>query len=146
MASDFTVLFDDRLHFGSHPGHFNDESIYPTQRLGPAFTFVGAHKTILFDTPNIDLKQPAVLMYQSFDVTVLGNIIKLNDAQIPGGIPVDANRCEWKSNLFILAPESLMQDCTNKLYIEARGESADTETNRDNFVLTNAVVFYKTLA
>jgi hypothetical protein len=145
MASDFTVLFDDRLHFGSHPGYFNDETIYPIQRLGPGVTFVGADKTILFDTPNIDLKQSAVLMYQSFDVTVLRNIIKLNDAEIPGGIPVDANRCEWKSNLFILAPGSLMKDRTNTLYIEARGESVDAETNRDNFVLTSAVIFYKTV-
>lgn len=146
MASDFTVLFDDRLHFGSHPGYFNDESIYPTQRLGPGVTFVGADKSILFDTPNIDLKLSAVLMYQSFDVTEPGNIIKLNDVEVPGGIPVDANRCEWKSNSFILAPGSLLQDRTNTLYIEARGESGDTETNRDNFVLTSAVIFYKTLA
>ena len=144
MACDFTVLFDDRLHFGSHPGYFDDETIYPAQCLGPGVTFVGADKTILFDTPNVDLKESAILLYQSFDVTVARNVIKLNHVDIPGGIPVDPRRCEWKSNQSILAPGYLVKDRTNMLYLEARGESADSEKSRDNFLLTSAVIFYKT--
>ena len=69
MASDFTVIFKDRFHFGSHPGCFDDREIYSVERLEPGVTFVGGEKTILFETPGIDLNQPAVLMYQSFDVT-----------------------------------------------------------------------------
>lgn len=145
MASDFIVVFDDRLHFGSHPGCFNDTAVYRVERLEPGVTFVGPEKTILFETPGIDLRQPAILIYQSFDVTLPRNVIKMNDAAIPGGIPVTSIRGEWTSNLSVLAPGSLIKDHANKLFIEARGETDDPEANRDNFVLTSAVVLYKTL-
>lgn len=146
MASEFIVVFDDRLHFGSHPGCFDDTTIYELEQLGPGVKFVGAERTISFETPDIDLQQPAVLMYQSFDVTLPRNIFKLNDVEIPGGIPVTSRRGEWTSNLSALAPGSIIKDQANKLFIEARGETDDPDTNRDNFVLTSAVVLYKTLA
>ena len=145
MASDFIVVFNDRLHFGSHPGCFNDTAVYRVERLEPV-TFVGPEKTILFQTPGIDLEQPAILFYQSFDVTLPRNVIKVNDAAIPGGMPVTSRRGEWTSNLSVLAPGSLIKDHANKMSIEARGETDDPEANRDNFVLTSAVVLYKTLA
>jgi hypothetical protein len=145
MASDFTVLFDDRLHFGSHAGFFDDETFCPAQQLGPPVTFAGASKTVSFETPDIDVGQPAVLMYQAFDVTTTQNVFTLNDIEIPGGIPVDTRRCEWKNNWHILAPGSLTSDRANTLYIEALGETGDAESRRDNFALTNAVILYKTL-
>lgn len=144
MASDFTVLFDDRLHFGSHSGYFDDESICPARQLGSAVNFVGTNKTISFETPNIDSNQSAVLMYQSFDVTTPSNVITLNEIEIPDGIPLDTRRCAWKSNMHILAPGTLVSARANKLYIEALGESADPTASRDNFVITSAVIFYKT--
>ena len=146
MASDFIVIFNDRLHFGSHPGFFDDTQTYQVERLEPGITFVGAEKTILFETPGIDLQQPAVLMYQSFDVTLPRNIIKVNGVQLPGGIPVSSRRGEWSSNLSILDPGSMLKDKANKLLIEAHGETDDPEMNRDNFILASAVVLYKTLA
>jgi hypothetical protein len=146
VASDFIVIFNDRLHFGSHPGCFDDTTIYQYERLEPGVTFVGAEKTILFDTPGIDLHQPAVLMYQSFDVTLPRNVIRVNGAELLGGIPVSSRRGEWTSNLSVLDPGSLLMDKANKLFIEALGDTYDPETNRDNFIISTAVVFYKTLA
>jgi len=143
MASDFVVIFNDRLHFGSHPGYFEDETIFRAERLEPGITFVGAQKTILFDTPDIDLNQPAVLMYQSFDVTLARNVIRLNDADLCGGIPVSSGRGEWKSNLSVLEPGSVIKDQANELFVETRGETDDPEINRDNFILASAVILYK---
>lgn len=143
MASDFIVVFNDRLHFGSHSGCFNDTAVYRVERLEPGVSFVGPNKTFLFETPGIDLQQPAILMYQSFDVTLPRNVIKVNDAAIPGGIPVTSTRGEWTTNLSVLAPGCLIKDRANKLFIEARGETDEPEANRDNFVLTSAAVVYK---
>jgi hypothetical protein len=146
VASDFIVIFSDRLHFGSHPGCFDDATIYPVERLEPGVTFVGDEKTILFETPGIDLRQPAILMYESFDVTLPRNVIRVNGAELPGGIPVSSRRGEWKSNLSILEPGSIIDDRPNELFIEARGETDEPDVNRDNFILTSAVVLYKTVA
>ena len=146
VASDFSVIFNDWLHFGSHPGYFNDETIYPLERLDADITFVGAEKGILFNTPGIDSNQPVVLMYESFDVTLPRNVIKINAVEIPGGIPVSSRRGEWKSNLSILETGFVMQDHANELFIEARGETDDQDSNRDNFLIANAVVLYKTIA
>ena len=146
MASDFTVIFNDRLHFGSNPGCFDDASIFQVERLEPGVTYVGAEKSILFETPGVDLHQPAVLMYESFDITLPRNVIKVNSTEIRGGIPATSRRGEWKGNLCILEPGCLVKDQPNRLFVEARGETDDPETNRDNFILTSAVLFYKTLA
>jgi hypothetical protein len=146
VASDFVVIFSDRLHFGSHPGCFDDATIYPIERLEPGVTFVGAEKTLLFDTPGVDSSKPAILMYESFDVTLPRNVIKMNGADLPGGIPVSSRRGEWKSNLNVLEPGSITDGQANTLLIEAHGETDDPEVNRDNFILTSAVLLYKTLA
>ena len=146
MASDFSVIFSDWLHFGSHPGYFNDETIYPLEHLDSGITFFGAEKASIFDTPGIDSHQPIVLMYQSFDVTLARNVIKINGTEIPGGIPVSSRRGEWKNNLSILEPGLVTQDHANELFIEAHGETDDQDTNRDNFLLASAVVLYKTIA
>lgn len=146
MASDFSVIFSDWLHFGSHAGCFDDATIYPLERLDSEVTFVGADKTILFDTPGIDTQQPVILMYQSFDVTLARNIFRVNGVAIPGGIPVSSRRGEWKDNLGVLKPGAVMKDHANELFVEARGESDDQDSNRDNFLLASAVIFYKTIA
>lgn len=143
MASDFAVVFNTRLHFGSNPGHFNDETIYPLRQLVSGATFVGAEKTIFFDSPGIDLHQPVVLMYQSYGVNLTRNVIRMNGTKIPEGIAVSSRRDEWKNNLSILEPGVMMQDNANELFIEARGETDDQDTNRDNFLLASAVVLYK---
>ncbi|MDH3747532.1 MAG: hypothetical protein OER97_04950 [Gammaproteobacteria bacterium] len=146
MASDFIVIFNDRLHFGSHPGYFDDATVFRDERLEPGVTFVGADKTISFATPDIDLSQPAVLMYQSFDVTLPRNVIKVNGVDLLGGIPVCSRRGEWKSNLSVLAPGAMKKDVTNELFIEAHGETDDRENSCDNFILASVVVLYKTAA
>lgn len=144
MASDYCVIFNDRLHFGSNPDHFDDETIYPLRQLVSGATFVGKGKTIVFDTPGIDSHQPVVLMYQSYDVNLARNVIKMNGTEIPGGIAVSSRRDEWKNNLSILAPEWVMRNHGNELFIEAHGETDDAEANRDNFLLASAMILYKT--
>lgn len=146
MASDFIVLFSDRLHFGSHPGCFDDATIFQVEQLDSGVTFVGGEKSILFETPDIDTQQPGVLMYESFDVTLPRNIIRVNGSELQGGIPVSSRRGEWKSNLSILKPGSMTEEGPNELFIEARGETDEPDINRDNFILTSAIVLYKSLA
>jgi len=146
MASDFAVVFNSRLHFGSNRAHFNDETIYPLRQLVSGATFVGAEKAILFDSPGIDSRQPVVLMYQSYGVNLTRNVIRMNGTRIPDGIAVSPRRDEWKSNLSILEPGFVMQDHANELFIEARGETDDQDTNRDNFLLASVVILYKMIA
>lgn len=145
MASDFTVIFSDRLHFGSNSGYFDDAAIFRYEQLEPGANFIGTEKTIVFDTPDIDAGQPAVLMYQSFDVTLPRNIIRVNAADLSGGIPVSSRRGEWKSNLSVLEPGTLKKEQANELFIEARGETDDPEMTCDNFILASVVVLYKTV-
>ena len=146
MAGDFIVIFSDRRHFGSHPACFDDETIFQVERVDAGVIFVVAKETISFHTPGIDLHQPAVLIYESFDVTSPRNIIKINGVEIPGGIPVSSRRGEWKNNLSVLEPGSLLEDKVNELFVEAYGESDDSDSILDNFILTSAIVLYKTMA
>ena len=76
MATEFTVIFFQRQHFGDEPNFFNF--------LGPHVPpFVGLTKDFQFNCPDINPRETAVLMFQSLGVVAQTNVLQIN-----GGRPV----------------------------------------------------------
>ena len=142
--SDFTVIFGDRYHFGSHAGVFNDPAAYGTERIDGEIDFAGTERTFEFETPGADPNEPAVLLFQSFDVTVPFNTLEINGYALSGGIPTAAARGEWKSNAKVLAPGLLHADRSNSLTVTSSAAADPAGQNHDNFIVTDAIVMYKT--
>jgi hypothetical protein len=71
MATEFTVIFFQRQHFGDEPNFFNF--------LGPHVPpFVGLTKDFQFNCPDINPRETAVLMFQSLGVVAQTNVLQIN--------------------------------------------------------------------
>jgi len=81
MATEFTVIFFQRQHFGDEPNFFNF--------LGPHVPpFVGLTKDFQFNCPDINPRETAVLMFQSLGVVAQTNVLQINGVDVFGGLPV----------------------------------------------------------
>ena len=84
MGNSFSVVQYQRQHFGNQPGSFND--------IEPDTPFVGAAKEYLFDCPQVNPAETAILLFQSRDVSHSRNILQINGRQVYGGLPVSPSR------------------------------------------------------
>lgn len=128
---DYTVIENQRQHFGDDPG-------------GLPGIFAGSNKNFSFDCPGIDSSQVSVLMFQSLNVGVEGNIFTINGATIFGGLPVTGDTEAWTGNVALVSPNTLRRE-DNVLRVEARNESGGQSGDLDDFVIDNIVIFYKTV-
>jgi hypothetical protein len=133
MSTDYTVVIASRVQFG------DEESIEAGAPLvGPALEF-------RFLTPNADLRVPAVLMFQSRGVHHPHNILKVNNVDVPGGIPVNPNDAEWNGNIMLI-PVNILNSTpgsVNTMRIESRDQNGESAGNLDDFIIDNAVVLFK---
>jgi hypothetical protein len=60
--------------------------------IEPDVPFVGAAKEYLFDCPQVNPAETAILLFQSRDVSHSRNILQINGRQVYGGLPVSPSR------------------------------------------------------
>jgi parallel beta-helix repeat protein len=137
MNSFFTVIQYQRQHFGNQPGSFND--------IEPDVPFVGAAKEYVFDCPQVDPAETAILLFQSRDVSHSRNILHINGTPVYGGLPVSPSRDSWNGNVLLVEPRHQLRATGNVLRVEARNTSGGTGGDIDDFLIDNLVVQYKTL-
>ncbi len=140
MGSDFTVIIDQRQHFG------NDPDSLPG-------TFVGSNKDYEFLCSRVDPNQGAVLLFQTLSVDHDKNFIAINSIgatgqpEVYGGIPVSRSNTDWTGNVVLVRPGILRE--TNILRLgarDSRGSLGGLSGDVDEFVIDNVVVLYKTRA
>jgi hypothetical protein len=134
MATDFTVIVRVRGHLGDDENYFKD--------VEPSLPPVEPRKDYPFDCPNVDPGQEAVLMFQTRDVDNNKSRFRINGVDVKGGIPVSPSKDTWNGNIMLIARGVLGE--TNHLVIEARDDAGGYSGDRDDFIIDNVVVFYKT--
>jgi hypothetical protein len=137
MASDFTVIRAVRARFGDSTGDLAGESDAPN---------VGTAEDFTFDCPRVNLNEMAVLEFESIDVTVEGNIMSVNGTALSAPLRKStgfADTTRWTANI-VLIDKGVLKPTGNVLHVEARNDAGGTTGNRDDFILDNIVVFYKT--
>ena len=83
---DYTVIMPVRQHFGDEPGSYD----FPfagmtTLNQVPPFD---PRPEWLFDCPNVDSSQPAILMFESIGVDHDRNQFEIKRTTIAGGVPI----------------------------------------------------------
>lgn len=137
MGNNFTVVQYQRQHFGNQPGSFND--------IEPNVPFAGAGKEYVFDCPQVNPAETAILLFQSRDVSHSRNILQINGTQVSGGLPVSPSRDSWNGNVLLVEPHHQLRAKGNVLRVEARNLGGGTSGDIDDFIIDNVVVQYKTL-
>lgn len=144
MPADFTVVFSDRQHFGSTKGYFGEGTIFEDMLLQAGLTYAGPARQYAFTTPGISATEQALLLFQSFDITLSHNVIAINGSPIANSLQVCPRRDEWKNHMSVVPAGLLTAIGENILFIESLDEFGGTESNRDNMIIANFVVMYKT--
>ena len=121
MATNFTVIQFQRQHFGNEPGSFND--------IEPAVPFVGPAKDFVFDCPNVDPNDTALLLFQSRDVSHATNVFQVNGIQVFGGLPVSPSRDTWNGNVLLVERHHGLRATGNVLHVESRNASGGAATS-----------------
>jgi hypothetical protein len=130
MPSDFTVIMRVRHHFGD-----DEDSFFGA--------FVGRDEDFPFECPNVDVRQEAVLMFQSLSIDHDRHSFQLNDEEIAGGLPVSRSNDDWTGNIMLIRP-NLLRATGNSIHIGARDSRGSILGNVDDFVIDNMVIMYKT--
>jgi hypothetical protein len=150
MATDYTVIIAVRQRFGDNPsgvlsGSGRDWGEYPIEHEAP---FVGASKDFVFHCPRVDRSQFGVLQFNSLGVSQFNNIIQVNGVDVPGGISVgpvwifiDPHPPLWNTHSLLIETNVLREE--NVLHIES---VPDDFGNIDDFIIDNAVMWFKTQA
>lgn len=144
MPADFTVVFSDRQHIGSTNGYFGEGTIFEDMLLQAGLTFAGPACEYSFATPDISATEEALLLFQSFDITLSHNVLAINGSPIADALQVCPRRDEWKNHLLVAPAGLLTGTGENTLFVESRDEFGGAESNRDNMIIANFVVMYKT--
>ena len=137
MATNFTVILFQRQHFGNDPGTFDD--------VEPDVPFAGSAKSFLFDCPEVDPGETALLMFQSRDVDHRRNILRVNGIDVFGGLPVTPARDAWNGNILLIEPHHQLKATGNVLQVESRTSSGETAGDVDDFIIDNVAIVYKIL-
>lgn len=143
METNYVVILPQRRHFGDKQSLFGDA------------TFIDPDGSIfdgefIFDCPNIDRGQTAVLMFQARDVDHEKNTFRINNQTVFGGLPKspareNAKDSGWNSHVLLVSPvRHSLGDFSNRLMIVSRDSDGGINGNRDDFVVDNIVLFYKT--
>lgn len=136
MPSNYTVVLFQRQHFGNDPGTFDD--------VEPNVPFAGRAKSFVFDCPQIETREAAVLMFQSRDVDHSSNVFEVNGIGVFGGLPVSPARDSWNGNVLLIEPHHQLRAAGNVLNVASRTSSGSDAGDVDDFILDNVVLFYKT--
>ena len=151
MAVDYTIIIRVRQRFG------DDKSEPLEPQLETGAPFVGASKEFAFATPNVDRSQDAILQFQSLGVSHRANVIQINGTGLFGGLSTSIEgvatefageftgnfvRQMWMTHSLLVQPGLLRAE--NTLRIESRDGEGGTGGNLDNFIIDNALIFYKT--
>ena len=142
MPTEYEVILSQRRHFGDQ------------QELFGTAPFIGPDDSIfdgefVFNCPNIDQSKTAVLMFQARDVDHSKNIFLVNGIQPFGGLPVSparesADASGWNAHVLLLNPSRhSLEETANRLLISSRDKNGATTGDRDDFVVDNIVIFYK---
>ncbi len=145
MATDFTVIIRVRHHFG-------DEQQDQPIPIDPNIPFAGLSRDFDFTCPGVDRSQEAILQFISFGILPFfvetNHTLQINGNDIFGGLqpgPIhsvaNANPI-WKTHSLIVHPY-VLRDGNNTLRIAVGEPMSDTD-NRDNFVIDNATILFKT--
>jgi hypothetical protein len=145
---DFTVVIRVRARLGSSGEQLGEE---------PSAPYVGPAESWAFDCPSVDSSKEAVLLFQSLGVSHRQNKISVNGVDLYGGIPTSNELLPipgsptdrilelnvWSSHV-LLVSGSVLRSSGNTLRIEARDADGETDGELDNFIVDNAVMFFKT--
>jgi hypothetical protein len=139
---DYTVIMPVRQHFGDEPGSYD----FPfagmtTLNQVPPFD---PKPEWLFDCPNVDSSQPAILMFESIGVDHDRNQFEINGTPIAGGIPISATSDHWSGNVMLVSARTLTSQ-ENFLLVVSHDERGSNLGNQDDFGLDNIVILYKTI-
>jgi hypothetical protein len=137
MATNFTVILFQRQHLGNDPGTFDD--------IEPGVPFAGSAKDFSFDCPDVDPGDTALLMFQSRDVDHRRNILRINDVDVFGGLPVSPARDAWNANILLVEPRHQLKTTGNVLHVESRTSGGESIGDVDDFIIDNVVIAYKIL-
>jgi hypothetical protein len=140
---DYTVIMPVRQHFGDEPGRY-DFPFAGMTTLNPVPPF-DPKPEWLFDCPNVDASQPAILLFQSIGVGHERNQFEINNTPIAGGIPVSATSDHWFGNVMLVAAGTLRAR-DNFLLVVSHDESGSNLGDQDDFGLDNIVILYKTIS
>jgi hypothetical protein len=135
MGSNFTVIQFQRQHFGNQPASFND--------VEPDVPFVGRAKDFVFDCPNVNPDETAVLLFESRAVSHRENILQINGVQVFGGLPVTPSRDMWNGNVLLVEPHHGLRETSNVLRVESRDATGGVGADIDDFIIDNVVIAYK---
>lgn len=148
---DFTVILEKAQRFG------DEATDRPTDADREHFgkeeaEFVGVAKDFPFACPGVAPGETAVLQFQSLGVSVEG-VLQVNGVDIAGGLARDSQltvhegtRAVWNTHIVLIPAGTLAEE--NVLHIA--GEKLKSLSvfsppkNIDDFIIDNAVVFYKT--
>ena len=144
MPVNYRVIFSSRRHLGNEPNIFAIANPPP---------FVGKSEDFTFDLPDVDPRETAYLLFQTYDITTGRNIFTINTVAVFGGIPVGPDHKDvgnnrriniWMSHVLLVEPHHNLKATGNVLNIEAQAAAAGG-TDLDDFLLDNMVITYKTL-
>jgi hypothetical protein len=142
---DFTIVIPIRQRFGDQQA---DLAEIPVEQEAP---FVGQSKDYPFSCPNVS-GEMAVITFQSLGITGLRdfglghvNILRINGSDILPGITRGpaVNRIPlWTTHQLLIHANVLREQ--NVLHIESVPIPRGPASELDNFIVDNAVVFFKT--
>lgn len=142
---DYTVVVRVRAQLGARDASIGGEENAP---------FVGPVASFDFDCPELDAGEDGVLVFQAIGVAHRRNVIRINGTDLHGGITTSIEAVTlpsgslrlidvWGTNV-LLVPPGVLRSAGNELRIEARDAGGGTGDDIDEFVVDNAVVWFKT--
>lgn len=151
MAMDFTIVIDGPHRFGD--GETDRPMDTDWEHFGREdANLVGPDKDFPFTCPGVAAGETAVLQFRSLGVTING-VLRINDVDIAGGLTRDSQlvvhdgtRVTWNAHHVLIPANTLAEE--NVLHIageEVKSLSVfSPPKNFDDFVVSDAVVFFKT--
>jgi hypothetical protein len=98
----------------------------------------------LFDCPNVDPSQPALLLFQSIGVHHDRNQFEINNTPIAGGLPVSPSSDHWFGHVMLVSTGTLRAR-DNFLLIVSHDDRGSNLGKQDDFGVDNIVILYKTV-
>jgi hypothetical protein len=135
MSTSFTVIIDQRQHFGDGP------SDHPG-------VFVGLNNDYSFPCRQVDPRESAILLFETLSVSHDRHFIAINSTgatgqpEVFGGIPFTGSGSNWAGNVMLVRPGVLQEN--NILRLGARASNGSILGNVDDFVIDNVVIIFKT--
>jgi hypothetical protein len=139
---DYTVIMPVRQHFGDEPGDY-DFPFAGMTTLNPVPPF-DPKPEWLFDCPNVDPSQPAILLFESIGVDHDRNQFEINGTPIAGGLPISPSSDHWFGNVMLVSTGTLKAQ-GNFLLIVSHDDRGSNLGNQDDFGVDNIVILYKTI-